>query len=103
MADEDGEQRYQKDIRKRVAEAMRNAQIEQQKKDLMRQLLDPKAYERLLNIKLSNQELYEQLVGLIISLVQNNRIQGKMTEEQLKGVLEKVTYKNEPTIEFKHK
>jgi programmed cell death protein 5 len=103
MADEESEQRYQKDIRKRVAEAMRKAQMDQQKKELMRQLLDPKAYERLLNIKLSNQDLYDQLVGLIISLAQNNRLQGKMTEEQLKGVLEKVTYRKEPTIEFKHK
>ena len=102
MADEE-EQRYQKELRKRVSEAVRNAQIEQQKKELMKQFLDSAAYERIMNIKVSNPELYEQLVGLIISLAQSNRIKGKMSEEQLRSILERITYRKEPTIEFKHK
>ena len=101
-ADED-EAQYQKKLRKRVSDAIRNAQIEQQKKELMHQFLDPKAYERLMNIRVSNYELYNQLVGIIASLVQNNRISGKLTESQLKSIIEKVTYRPEPKIEFRHK
>jgi len=100
---EEEDQRYQRELRKKVAEAMRRAQVEQQKKELMKQFLAPGAYERLMNIRLSNQELYEQLVSLIISLAQSNRISGKVSEDQFRSILEKVTYKKEPTIEFKHK
>ena len=103
MAEEDEEQRYQKDIRKRVAEAMRKSQMEQQKKDVMRQFLETAAYERLMNIRVTNQDLYDQLVGLIVNLVQSNRVTGKISEAQLKSILEKVSYKKEPTIAFKHK
>lgn len=103
MADEEEDQRYQRELRKKVTEAMRRAQVEQQKKELMRQLLEPGAYERLMNIRLSNQELYEQLVSLILSLAQSNRISGKISENQLRSILGKITYRKEPTIEFKHK
>ena len=103
MADEEEEQQYQKKMRKRVQEAIKNAQVEQQKKELMMQLLDAKAYERLMNIRISNYELYNHLVSLVASLAQGNRIQGKITETQLKSIIERVTFKHEPTIEFRHK
>ncbi len=103
MAEEDEEQRYQKEMRKRVAEAMRKQQIDQQKKEIMRQFLEPNAYERMMNIRVSNPELYDQLVGLIVNLVQTNRVTGKVSEAQLKSILEKISYKKEPTIAFKHK
>ena len=102
MVDEE-DQRYQKDLRRKVSEALRNAQIEQQKKELMKQFLEAGAYERIMNIKVSNPELYEQLVNLIISLAQINRLKGKMSDEQLRSILGRITYRKEPTIEFKHK
>jgi DNA-binding TFAR19-related protein (PDSD5 family) len=102
MAGEEDDQ-YQKRMRKRVTEALRAAQIEQQKKDILRRFLDGTAYDRMMNIRVSNQELYDQLVSLIVQLVQSNRITGKMTENQLKSLLTKATYKKEPTISFKHK
>lgn len=97
------EEQYQKKMRKRVTEAIKAAQLEAQKKEIMKQFLDPKAYERVMNIRASNYELYNQLVNLIVSLVQGNRISGKITETQLKSIIEKMTYRREPTIEFKHK
>ena len=102
MADEE-EQQYQKRMRKRVTEALRNAQMEQQKKEIMRRFLDGPAYDRMMNVRVSNPELYDQLVSLIVSLVQSNRITGKMTESQLRSLVERLTYKKEPTISFKHK
>lgn len=106
MAEEEDEERiYQKELRKRVNEAMKRAQLDQQKRELMRQFLEPAAYERLMNIRLTNADLYEQLVALIVQLAQGGRVSAsmKMTEEQFKSILEKVTYRKEPTIEFKHK
>lgn len=101
--EEPADQEEQKRLRKQLSNAIRQAQVEQQKKEFVRQLLDAKAYERLSNIKAANFELYAQLVDLIISLAQSNRIQGKITEAQFVAILNKVTYKREPTIEFRHK
>jgi programmed cell death protein 5 len=97
------EEQYQRRMRKKVNEALRAAQMEAQKKEIMKQFLDDKAYERVMNIRASNYELYSQLVNLIVSLVQGNRLNGKVSEAQLKSIIEKITYKREPTIEFKHK
>ena len=97
------EEQYQKKMRKKVSEAIKASQMEAQKKEIMKQFLDPKAYERVMNIRASNYELYNQLVNLIVSLVQGNRLNGKVSEEQLKSIIEKITYRREPTIEFKHK
>ncbi len=100
---EENEADYQKKLRKRVSDALRNAQMEERKKELMRQFLDSKAYERLMNIRISNPDLYNQLVNLVASLAQGNRVSGKITDEQLRSILSKMTSRREPTIEFRHK
>ena len=71
--------------------------------EIAKRLLDPSAYERLTNIKMSNPELYRQLVNMLISLAQQNRIQGKVTEQQFRSLLERLTQKEETNIEFRHK
>ncbi len=103
MAYEEEEQSNQRALKKRVSAALKNMQMEQQRKEVMKQLLDTKAYERLMNIRLSSPELYSQVVNLIISLAQTNRLQGKMSEQQLLSILDKVTFRKETTINFKHK
>jgi DNA-binding TFAR19-related protein (PDSD5 family) len=103
MEQESEDEKYEKKLRKRVNDAIRNAQLEQQKKEILKQFLEAKAYERIMNIRISNNELYNQLVNLVVSLAQSNRLTGKISEEQLRSIIEKLTYKREPTIEFKHK
>ncbi len=103
MAAEDEEQQYQKKMRKRVSEAIKNAQMEEQKKEVMKQFLEPKAYERMMNVRISNYALYNQLVSMVVSLAQGNRISSKITEAQLMSIIQRMTYRKEPTIEFKHK
>ena len=103
MATHDDEEDEQKRLRKRLSGAIRSMQAEQQKKDVLKQLLEARAYERMMNIRISSPELYSQMVSIIISLAQTNRISGKMSEAQLLSLLDKVTYRKEPTIEFKHK
>ena len=84
-------------------EQMKRQQIEQQKKDIIKRLMDQSAYDRLMNIRISSPDLYAQLIDLIISLAQSNRIQGKLTEQQLLQILEKATYRPDTKIEYKHK
>ncbi len=101
MANEDEEE--QRRLKKRVSSAIRNMQIEQQKKELMKQLLDNAAYERLMNIRVANPELYSQILNVIVSLAQTNRLQGKMTEPQLLALLNRITFRKETNIHFEHK
>lgn len=97
------EENDQRKMNKRLTAAIKNMQVEQQKKEMMKQLLDVGAYERLMNIRIANPELYNQIINVVVSLAQTNRLHGKMTEAQLLSILEKVTVRKEPTINFKHK
>jgi DNA-binding TFAR19-related protein (PDSD5 family) len=90
-------------IRKALARRMKAAQMEQQRKELARRYLTTEAYERIMNVRLSNYELYAQLLNLIIAMVQNNRISGKISDPQLRDMISRLTYKHESKIEFKHK
>ncbi len=78
-------------------------QIEQQKREFAKKYLENDAFERLMNVRISNRELYTQLIDIIISLAQSRRIQGKMNDAQLRDLLTRLTYKPEPSITFQHK
>ena len=99
---EEDEQQHQK-LQKRLVDAVRRAQLEEKKKDLIKRITEPAAYERLMNIRASNPELYGQLVDMMISIIQSNRVAGKISEQQLVSLLERMTARNETTIEFRHK
>jgi programmed cell death protein 5 len=103
MPGEENEEADQRKLRKRLESALRERQIEQQKKDMAKQFMDEGAYDRLMNIRLTNHELFSQVINVIISLAQNGRLQGKMNEAQLKSIIERLTFKPESKIEFKHK
>ncbi len=91
------------ELKKAWAKAYKAAQEEQQRKALLRKYLDDASYERMMNIKASNSELYLQLTELIIQIVQSNRITGKIPEAQFLQLLRKLTFRPEPTLTFKHK
>jgi DNA-binding TFAR19-related protein (PDSD5 family) len=103
MADEENQSQNQRRLRKAVIEQLKMQQIEQQKKEILKRLMVQSAYDRLMNIRISNRDLYSQLVDLIISLAQSNRINGKLTEAQLLAILEKATYRPDTKIEYHHK
>ncbi len=90
-------------MRKEFSRRLKSMQIEQQKKELARKFTTDEAYERLMNVRVSNRELYDQLINLIINMAQSNRTVSKLTDDQLRSILGKLTYRPEPKIEFKHK
>ena len=103
MAEQEEARDENENLRKAYTKRMRAMQMEQQRRELAKRFVTPEAYERLMNVRLANYELYEQLLNLIIGMVQSNRIASKLTEAQLKGILAKLTYRPETNIEFKHK
>lgn len=88
--------------RKAVSRMYKQMQQDQQIRSMLRQLLDNGAYERMMNIRASNPDLYQQLARLIVSLAQSNQL-AHVTEKQLVDLIDRLTRRPEPKIEFRHK
>jgi programmed cell death protein 5 len=101
--DQAGDNEAQARIRKEMQKRLREIQIEQEKKATVKKFMTPDAYERLMNVRVSNYELYAQLLDLLIAMARGNRISGVITEPQLRDLLSKLTYRPESKIVFKHK
>jgi len=71
---------------KRLEELQQAREAEMQRRSVLRQLLEPAAYERLSNIRMSNPELYLKLSSLVIMLFQRGELKGQLSEEKLKQV-----------------
>jgi programmed cell death protein 5 len=66
-------------------------EMEAQKKQLIMQILTPEARSRLANLRLTKPEFVEQIELQLIQLAQNGRLQGKITDEQLKVLLKQLS------------
>ncbi len=66
-----------------VAREEQDAQIEA----LMRQILTPEARERLARVRLARPEDARSLEAQLVQLAQSGRLQGKITDDQLKAIL----------------
>ncbi len=103
LASEGSENEAQQKMRKDVYRRLKELQIEQEKKTMVKRFMTNDAFERLMNVRVANYELYSQLLDLLISMARSNRITGTLTEEQLKDLLSRLTFKPESKIQFRHK
>ncbi|MHA1213167.1 MAG: DNA-binding protein [Candidatus Heimdallarchaeota archaeon] len=80
------------------------AELDAQKAVILRQILTPKARDRLANIKAARPEFADGLENQLISLASRSNLQAPLTEEQLIDILKRLqSSKRESTIEFKRK
>jgi len=75
-----------------LREAMENQdtqqqEFEEQKKQILRGILTPKAKERLGNIKVARPQIAEQIENQLIMLAQSGRLKQKITDSQLRRLL----------------
>jgi len=64
--------------------------FEEQKKAVLRSILTPEAKQRLSNIKLARPTIGEQIENQLIMLAQSGRLQEKITDAQLRELLQKI-------------
>jgi len=82
-------------------EEQKQLEAEAQLSALLRKILTDEARTRLNNVKLVNKELYLKASQAIMYLVQAKRLQGKMSEAELKELLLKLSAKKEMKIKRK--
>jgi len=93
------------EMKKRKMEELQQRQMEEEAEakisSMLRSLLDDKARERLGNVKLVNKALYMKAVQAILYLQRAGQLQGKLGEEEVRALLEKLGVKREITIKRK--
>jgi programmed cell death protein 5 len=65
-------------------------EFEQQKKMILRAILDATARERLARIKIARPEIAESIENQLIMLAQNGKLKNKINDEQLRLLLSKI-------------
>ncbi|MFH0969939.1 MAG: DNA-binding protein [Candidatus Diapherotrites archaeon] len=84
------EQALREKTEQRKAEEEKRAAVQNQLDVLLNRILTPEAKQRITNVRLVNEEKYLQAAQTLMMLMQQGRIQGKITDDQLKQVLTQI-------------
>jgi len=87
------QQRAQQQAVEAEKEEQLRQQFEIQKRQLLMKILTPEARSRLANLRLTRPEFVEQIELQLIQLAQAGQIRSKITDEQLKELLRRVSGK----------
>lgn len=78
-------------------------QIEEMKKKIMATILSKEAYERLARVRVANQELAGQAELYLLQLYQAGKLQGRISDEQMKEVLRVLSSGSRPGFNIRRK
>ncbi|MEM2962908.1 MAG: DNA-binding protein [Candidatus Anstonellales archaeon] len=87
-------------IRKRLEEMQKRQEAEAQLRAVLRMILTDEAYERIMNVRISNPELFARFSAALAQAASSGRIRQKISDAQLKDMLSQFTEKRETRIEF---
>ena len=87
--------------RRKLMEILQRQQIQKEEKkeeeeeiakqNILRQILEPEARERLANLRLARPDLAKAVENQLILLAQSGRLMRKITDEELKEILRRLT------------
>ncbi len=97
------EQKMQQQMAMQGQQHQQMAEAQQALKSVMSQILEPKAKERLANLKIVKPDLAMQLEMYLAQLAQSGQIQSKLTDDQIVMILRKLSEKREIKIKRKDK
>jgi len=80
------EEQLQELRKKQIEQMQREAQL----RDVLRKILDAKAFERLMNIRIANRELYLQLAQLLVYAYQQGQLPTRVSEAELLSLLNRI-------------
>jgi DNA-binding TFAR19-related protein (PDSD5 family) len=104
MAEQEGQEEQQAQMQQLYQKRLQAMQLEMQKKEVLRRMLSEAAYERMMNVRLSSPELYDKVINSLLYVSQSGRqMEGKISDEQLYALLQKMTQKRETSIEYRSK
>ncbi|KXS18108.1 DNA-binding TFAR19-related protein [Gonapodya prolifera JEL478] len=72
-------------------DAEKKAQMEEMRRTMLTQILDPQARERLGRLSLTKPDVARSVEDLLLNMARSGRIQAKLTEKELIGLLEQVS------------
>ena len=83
-------QELQQQINQSIEQEIQQREIEEMRRIILRSILTPEAKERLSNIRIARPAIAEQIENQLILLAQSGRLRSKVTDEQLRMLLEKL-------------
>ncbi|MFH0971244.1 MAG: DNA-binding protein [Candidatus Micrarchaeota archaeon] len=95
---------YPEMYKKKMQELQKQQEQEAELRAALKAILEPSAYERLSNIRLSNPEFFMKIAQLLVYLYKQGKIKNKVDEQTLKALVSKVLgSKKQGTITFERK
>jgi len=92
-----------KKLQKRLQEMQRAQALEAQMKSIALKTLEPGAYEKVMNARLANPELYNKFIRTLAYLMQTGQLRGKLSEEKAREILAELSQRTETKIVLKRK
>ncbi|WP_456474824.1 DNA-binding protein [Candidatus Pyrohabitans sp.] len=86
-------QELQRQLQEEAARQEQLRQVEEQKRIVLKSILTPEARSRLTNIKMARPEFAAQIEALLIQLAQAGQVKQRITDEQLKDILRRLSAK----------
>lgn len=82
--------RDQLEDKQREQQEQARKQAEAQMQQLLRKTLTAEARERLNNIEMAKPQFAEQVKKQLVALARSGRVQGKIDDDQMKGILQEL-------------
>jgi len=93
----------QAQMQQQMQTQMQQQQLEETLRIIMQQILEPKARERLSNLKMVKPEMALQLQAYLAQLYQAGQLKGLVSEQQLVAILQKLSAAEKKEFKIKRK